>query len=71
MQSRQARMAMALSGAIPGIAIAAGLLVLEPGSALRQQYWPWLPLLTLALGMGFSLFFWLVIVPWRDRDPRK
>ena len=27
--------------------------------------------LTLALGMGFSLFFWLVIVPWKDRDPRK
>ncbi|OYW42562.1 MAG: hypothetical protein B7Z38_04580 [Rhodobacterales bacterium 12-64-8] len=65
------RLAMSISGAIPGIAIAAGLLVLPAESALRQQYWPWLPLLTLALGMGFSLFFWLVIVPWRDRDPRK
>jgi hypothetical protein len=62
---------MALSGAIPGIAIAAGLLVLSPESALRQQYWPWLPALTLVLGMGFSLFFWLVIVPWKDRDPRR
>lgn len=62
------RMALSLSGAIPGIAIAAGLLSLEPTSAVRQEYWPWLPLVTLALGMGFSLLFWLVLAPRRDRD---
>jgi len=61
---------MSLSGAIPGIAIAAGLLSLDPASAVRQEYWPWLPLVTLAFGMGFSLLFWLVLAPRRDRDKR-
>lgn len=68
---RNKRAIMSLSGAIPGIAIAAGLLVLEPESALRQEYWPWLPALTLFVGMGLSALFWLVFVPWRGRDPRK
>lgn len=58
---------MSLSGAIPGIAIAAGLLSLEPSSALRQEYWPWLPLVTLGVGMAASLVFWLVIVPLRQK----
>jgi hypothetical protein len=58
---------MSLSGAIPAISIAAGLLSLSPDSALRQEYWPWLPLVTLVLGMGFSLFFWFVLAPRRDR----
>jgi len=26
-----------------------------------------LPLATLGVGMAFSLFFWLVIVPWRNK----
>ena len=62
------RAILALTGAIPAIAISAGLLSLEPTSALRQEYWPWLPLATLALGMGFSLFFWLVIARRRHKD---
>lgn len=61
------RRLMALSGAIPGISIAAGLLVLDPDSALRQQYWPWLPLMTLGFGLLCSGLFWLVFVPRRDR----
>jgi hypothetical protein len=66
-ESREKRLVLSLSGSIPAIAIAAGLLSLEPESALRQQYWPWLPLATLGVGMAFSLFFWLVIVPWRNK----
>lgn len=62
-EPREKRLVLSLSGAIPAIAIAAGLLSLEPTSALRQEYWPWLPLVTLAIGMAASLFFWLVIVP--------
>ncbi len=62
---------MVLAGAIPGIAIAAGLLSLEPESALRQEYWPWLPFLTLGVGLTLSALFWLVFVPWRERDPRN
>ncbi len=58
---------MSLSGAIPAIAIAAGLLSLEPESALRQEYWPWLPLVTLVIGMAASLLFWLVFVPRRQK----
>ena len=58
---------MSLMGAIPAIAISAGLLSLRPDSALRQEYWPWLPLGTLVVGMGFSLFFWLVLAPRRKR----
>ena len=60
--------AMSLTGAIPAISIAAGLLSLSPDSALRQEYWPWLPLVTLVVGMAFSLFFWLVLAPRRDRE---
>jgi hypothetical protein len=59
---------MALTGVIPAIAVSAGLLSLEPESALRQQFWPWLSLAVLALGVLFSTVFWLVIVPRRDRD---
>lgn len=69
-EPREKRAILTLSGSIPGIAIAAGLLVLEPDSPLRQQYWPWLPLLTLGVGMGLSAFFWFVIVPWRERSGR-
>lgn len=58
---------MSLMGAIPAISISAGLLSLSPGSALRQEYWPWLPLVTLAVGMAFSLFFWFVLAPRRKR----
>jgi hypothetical protein len=59
---------MAFTGFIPAIAIAAGLLSLEAESALRQQYWPWLPLVLLVVGVLGSSLFWLVFVPWRDRD---
>jgi hypothetical protein len=62
------RLGMSLTGSIPAIAVSAGLLSLSPESALRQEYWPWLSLLTLAFGMGFSLLFWLVLAPRRDRD---
>lgn len=59
---------MALTGFIPAIAIAAGLLSLDQDSALRAEYWPWLPLLMLVAGVLFSSVFWLVFVPWRDRS---
>ena len=58
---------MSLSGAIPAISLSAGLLSLSPNSALRQEYWPWLPLVTLVGGMAFSLFFWFVLAPRRKR----
>lgn len=59
---------MALTGVIPAIAVSAGLLTLEPTSTLRQQYWPWLSVVVLIAGLLFSTVFWLVIVPYRDRD---
>lgn len=65
---RRIRVSLALTGAIPAIALSAGLLVLPPDSALRQQYWPWLPLLVLGFGMGSSALFWLVLAKRRDRD---
>lgn len=70
MHTPRQRAILSFSGAIPAIAIAAGLLSLEPTSALRQEYWPWLPLVTLVIGMAASLFFWLVIVPRRERGKR-
>ena len=66
-EPREKRLALSISGAIPAIAIAAGLLSLEPESALRQQYWPWLPLVVLAIGMTSSAVFWLVLAPRRQR----
>lgn len=59
---------MVLTGAIPAIALSAGLLSLEPTSALRQEYWPWLPLVALAIGMGSSAVFWLVLAPRRGKQ---
>lgn len=59
---------MVLTGAIPAIALSAGLLSLSPESALRQQYWPWLPLLVLVIGMGSSALFWLVLARRRGGD---
>lgn len=70
MRSGSQRLILSLSGAIPAIGIAAGLLVLEPASVVRQQYWPWLPLLVLVLGLGFSALFWLVLVPRRQGNDR-
>ena len=61
---------MTLTGAIPAIALSAGLLSLEPTSALRQEYWPWLPLVVLAIGMGSSAVFWLVLAPRRGNQDR-
>ena len=58
---------MAVSGAIPAIALAAGLLSVSPESALRAMYWPWLPIAALVIGVLGSTLFWLVFVPWRDR----
>jgi len=58
---------MALTGFIPAIAISAGLLTLDKDSALRAEYWPWLPLVALVLGVLFSTVFWLFVVPRRDR----
>ena len=72
MSERPARRgALALTGAIPAIAISAGLLSLPADSVTRQQYWPWLPALVLAFGMGFSALFWLVLTPRRDRRDGK
>lgn len=65
---RGKRIILSLTGVIPAIAIAAGLLVLEPDSFVRLQYWPWLPMVTLAFGVGFSLLFWLVLARRRDSD---
>ena len=67
------RGALALTGAIPAIAISAGLLSLSPDSAIRLQYWPWLPGVVLLFGMGFSALFWLVLTPRRDNrdDDRR
>ncbi len=62
------RGALALTGAIPAIAISAGLLSLDETSALRAQYWPWLPLVALVLGVWFSTMFWLVLTPRRDKQ---
>lgn len=56
-----------MTGVIPAIALSAGLLSLDETSALRAQYWPWMPLVALVLGVWFSTMFWLVFVPWRDR----
>ncbi len=56
-----------MTGFIPAIALSAGLLSLDETSALRAQYWPWMPLVALVLGVWFSTMFWLVFVPWRDR----
>jgi hypothetical protein len=68
MQQRPAkRYLMAGAGVMPAIAITAGLLTLPETSATRQQYWPWLPLGMLVLGLAFSCFFWLVIIPRRQR----
>lgn len=61
------RSILALTGAIPAIALSAGLLSLSPDSLIRQQYWPWLPGLVLVFGMGFSALFWLVLTPRRDK----
>ena len=58
---------MAVSGAIPAIALAAGLLSVSPESSLRAMYWPWLPIAALVIGVLGSTLFWLVFVPWRDR----
>lgn len=58
---------MALTGFIPAIALAAGLLSVPPESSLRAAYWPWLPLAALGVGVLCSTLFWLVFVPWRDR----
>lgn len=51
---------LALTGVIPAIAISAGLLSLPTESATRQQYWPWLAVIVLAVGFGSSCFFWLL-----------
>ena len=62
---------MMLIGAIPAIALSAGLLSLSPESATRQEYWPWLPLVVLAIGMGSSALFWLVLAPRRGKRDQK
>lgn len=65
---RRSSWGLALTGAIPAIALSAGLLSLSPESPLRQEYWPWLPLVVLAIGVVSSTVFWLVHAPKRDRD---
>lgn len=62
------RYVLSFTGAIPGIAIAAGLLSLDETSAVRQEYWPWLPAVVLAIGLASSLFFWLVLANRRRKD---
>lgn len=63
---RPDRKVLALTGTIPAIALSAGLLSLSPESRLRQEYWPWLPLLVLAVGLASSAIFWLVLARRRD-----
>ncbi len=58
---------MALTGFIPAIAASAGLLTLDETSPVRQEYWPWLPIVALVLGVLYSTVFWLYVVPRRDR----
>lgn len=67
-KGRPDRKVLALTGTIPAIALSAGLLSLPADSPLRAEYWPWLPLLVLAIGLGSSAVFWLVFAPRRDRD---
>lgn len=67
-KDRRDKRVLALTGFIPAIALSAGLLSLPPESALRQEYWPWLPLVVLAFGVGASALFWLVLAPRRDKD---
>ncbi len=62
--------AMVLTGAFPAISLSAGLLSLAPDSALRLEYWPWLPLLVLAIGVGSSAMFWLVLASRRRKPDR-
>jgi hypothetical protein len=59
MLSKRRRYFMAASGVMPAVAIGAGLLSLSPESAMRQEYWPLLPLLLLVPGLGFSIYFWI------------
>jgi H+/Cl- antiporter ClcA len=67
MLTKRRRYLMTLTGVIPAIAITAGLLSLPPESATRQQYWPWLPLLVLSLGLAFSSLFWLFFARRSER----
>lgn len=59
MLTRRRRYLMALTGVMPAVAISAGLLTLSPESVTRQQYWPWLPILVLVVGLAASISFWV------------
>jgi hypothetical protein len=65
--NKRRRYLLALTGLIPAIAISAGLLSLPPESAARQQYWPWLSLVVLVIGLGSSCFFWIFFAGRSDR----
>jgi hypothetical protein len=65
--TKRRRYLMALTGLMPAIAMTAGLLSLPPDSVTRQQYWPWLPLLVLVVGLAFSCFFWIFFAGRGDR----
>jgi len=63
---KRKRYVMAAAGVIPAIALSVGLLTLPETSPARDLYWPWLPVGALVLGLAFSCFYWLVLVPRRD-----
>ncbi len=65
--TKRQRYVMAAAGVVPAVALSVGLLTLPETSLVRAQYWPWLPLGALALGLAFSCFYWLVLVARRDR----
>ena len=67
MLTRRRRYLMALTGAMPAVAISAGLLTLSPESVTRQQYWPWLPILVLAVGLAARRSFWVLAAGREDR----
>lgn len=75
MLTRRRRYLMALTGVMPAVAISAGLLSLPPESITRQEYWPWLPLLVLGVGLAASISFWVFAAgrddKAADRDDRS
>lgn len=70
--TKRRRYLMVLTGVMPAIAITAGLLSLPPESVTRQQYWPWLSVFVLVVGLAFSSFFWIFFAGRGDsKDSKK
>ena len=72
---------LAMTGVIPAIALAAGLLSVPSESALRAQYWPWRALLrvqVISSQFDEGSFFALVdaagiggVGEWRPTSPKS